>query len=83
MYFRSPTGFNGRIEDVVVDENNRGKGICKKLMFNAIEYSRQLGIKQIELTSNPQRIAANKIYCNLNFELIKTNVYRFKPEPPC
>jgi ribosomal protein S18 acetylase RimI-like enzyme len=63
------------IEDVVIDESQRGKGFGEDLMLFAIDYSRTLGSKSVRLTSRPSRIAANKLYQKLGFELYETNVY--------
>ena len=73
---RIPTGQKVWIEDVVVDDKFRGKGIGKKLTEFAINYATQLGIKEINLTSNPARIAGNKLYQKLGFIERETNVYR-------
>ncbi len=70
------TGTKGWIEDVVVDENQRGKGFGKELMLFAMDYCRSKGIKKIDLTSRPSRIAANRLYAELGFVRRETNVYR-------
>jgi ribosomal protein S18 acetylase RimI-like enzyme len=76
VIFRIPTGDTARIEDVVVDEKWRGKGIGKKMMEHAIQYLQKNGITKIELTSHHSRIAANQLYQSLGFRQIETNVYR-------
>ncbi len=73
---RIPTGQKVWIEDVVVDNKFRGKGIGQKLTQFAIDYAIKRGIKEINLTSNPARIAGNKLYQKLGFVLRKTNIYR-------
>ncbi|MFA5831731.1 MAG: GNAT family N-acetyltransferase [Candidatus Paceibacterota bacterium] len=73
------SGTVARVEDVVVAETHRGQGIGKKLMEAALSYKWTEGAKvpaMIELTSNPSRIAANKLYQSLGFEKYDTNVYR-------
>jgi len=72
-----PTGTKLWIEDVVVDEAYRGKGIGKDLMKTAIEYARSSGARSVDLTSRPDRVAANKLYRKLGFDLRETNVYRY------
>lgn len=64
------------IEDVVVDQNFRGLGIGKKLVLEALSHAKKLGIKQVNLTSRPQRETANKLYLSLGFEIYNTNYYR-------
>ena len=75
--YNIPTGTKVWIEDVVVDETHRGKGIGKALILHAISFAESAGAKSVELTSRPSRIAANKLYHELGFMLRETNVYRF------
>jgi GNAT superfamily N-acetyltransferase len=72
-----PTGVKVWIEDVVVDESQRGKGIGMELMNTAINFAITLGAKSVELTSRPSRIEANKLYLKMGFVLRETNVYRY------
>ena len=74
--YRSPTGTKAWIEDVVVDETYRGKGLGRLLTQHAIDYARSQQVNLIMLTSNPSRIAANKLYQTIGFERKETNVYR-------
>ncbi|MFZ1490488.1 MAG: GNAT family N-acetyltransferase [Ilumatobacteraceae bacterium] len=75
--FRIPTGVRAWIEDVVVDEAVRGKGVGEALNRFAIELARQKGAKTVDLTSRPSREAANRLYRRLGFVQRDTNVYRF------
>jgi ribosomal protein S18 acetylase RimI-like enzyme len=72
-----PSGIKVWIEDVIIDESQRGKGFGKELINFAINYSGTLGAKTIELTSRPSRIAANELYQKLGFIKYETNVYKF------
>ena len=74
----SPTGGKAWIEDVVVDETFRGQGLSKLLVAHAIEFVKSKQIPSLMLTSNPKRIAANKLYQAMGFERRETNVYRMK-----
>ena len=76
--YYSPTGGKAWIEDVVVDETFRGQGISKQLVAHAIEFVKSQQIPLLMLTSNPKRIAANKLYQAMGFERKETNVYRMK-----
>ena len=76
--YHSPTGGKAWIEDVVVDEAFRGQGLSKLLVAHAIEFTKSQGIPSLMLTSNPKRIAANKLYQTIGFERKETNVYRMK-----
>jgi len=72
-----PTGTKFWIEDVVVDKAFRGKGTGKELMLHAMKFAKSTGAKSVDLTSRPSRVAANKLYQELGFELRETNVYRY------
>ena len=76
--YYSPTGGKAWIEDVVVDETFRGQGLSKQLVAHAIEFVKSQQIPLLMLTSNPKRIAANKLYQTMGFERKETNVYRMK-----
>ena len=76
--YYSPTGGKAWIEDVVVDEAFRGQGLSKLLVAHAIEFVKAQQIPSLMLTSNPKRIAANKLYQAMGFERKETNVYRMK-----
>jgi GNAT superfamily N-acetyltransferase len=72
-----PSGTKVWIEDVLVDESQRGKGIGKELMFFAINFAKSAGAESIELTSRPSRVEANQLYKKIGFVLRETNVYRY------
>ncbi len=76
--FRIPTGLRAWIEDVVVDETARGRGIGEALNRAAIERARAAGATTVDLTSRPSREAANRLYQRLGFEERQTNVYRLE-----
>lgn len=65
------------IEDVVVDENFRGKGIGTGLIKYVLKIASEKGIKYVNLTSNPKRVEANKLYQKLGFKIVETNYYRY------
>lgn len=76
----SPSGKKAWIEDVVVDEIYRGKGIAKKMVSYAIDWTRRQDIPQLMLTSNPKRVVANQLYAQMSFQRKETNVYRMNPK---
>ncbi len=78
--FRIPTGVRAWIEDVVVDEAGRGRGVGEALNRFALELARSKGAKTVDLTSRPSREAANRLYRRLGFVARDTNVYRFTLE---
>jgi ribosomal protein S18 acetylase RimI-like enzyme len=75
--YNIPSGIKVWIEDVVVDETQRGKGFGKELILFAINYSKGLGANTIGLTSRPSRIAANGLYQRIGFIQYETNVYKY------
>ena len=77
VLYRVPTGVRGYIEDVVVDERVRGRRIGEALMQACLHRAELEGAPQVMLTCNPARVAANKLYIRMGFELRKTNVYRY------
>lgn len=80
IVYQIPTGRRARIEDVIVDARARGMGIGEALTALAIQRAFAAGAANVELTSNPARLAANRLYQRLGFSLRQTNVYRFLPE---
>ncbi len=80
IIFMIPTGRRAWIEDVVVDEASRGRGVGEALTTAAIREARVRGVRTIDLTSRPSREAANALYRKLGFTSRETNVYRFTIE---
>ena len=74
---RIPTGLRAWIEDVVVDERVRGAGIGSALVSEALAIARAEGARTVDLTSRPDRVAANRLYERLGFARRETNVYRY------
>lgn len=63
------------IEDMIVDENQRGKGLGEKILLDLIGWAKKQGVEVVELTTNPKRIAANALYQKIGFKLHETNHY--------
>ena len=78
VLFRIPTGRKAWVEDVVVDEKARGRGVGKLLTEHAIQVAREHGAHSVDLTSRPSREVANALYQRVGFEQRVTNVYRFQ-----
>jgi ribosomal protein S18 acetylase RimI-like enzyme len=77
ILYRVPTGLRAYIEDVVVDERARNKRVGEALTQQCLEWAQEAGAPQAMLTCSPGRLAANKLYQRMGFELRKTNVYRY------
>lgn len=68
--------FESRIEDVVVDESARGRGVGEALVNACIEVARSRGASIIELQTARVREAANRLYERMGFERRDSNPYR-------
>jgi ribosomal protein S18 acetylase RimI-like enzyme len=66
--YRVPTGIRSIVEDVIVDEEFRRKGIAEALLRQAIEAARKAGAGNISLSANESRQAANQLYQKLGFK---------------
>jgi ribosomal protein S18 acetylase RimI-like enzyme len=78
VLFRIPTAIRAWIEDVVVDESARGRGVGEALNREALRVAADAGARTVDLTSRPSREAANRLYQRLGFKLRDTNVYRIE-----
>jgi ribosomal protein S18 acetylase RimI-like enzyme len=76
--FRIPTGVGVWIEDVVVDEAARGQGIGEALVREGVRLAESTGARAVNLTSRPDRAAANRLYRRLGFVRRETNFYRLE-----
>ena len=76
--FESPTGRKASIEDVVVQKAFRGRQLGKQLMQHVIDYAKSLAPINLQLTSRPERVAANALYQALGFQKRETNAYRME-----
>jgi ribosomal protein S18 acetylase RimI-like enzyme len=77
VVFRIPTGLRAWIEDVVVDQAVRGRGVGEMLTREAIRRAAEKGARTVELTSRSSREAANRLYQRLGFTRRDTNLYRY------
>ncbi len=77
-FYMIPTGLKAWIEDVVVDESVRGRGVGELLNRAALDEARRRSIDSVSLTSRPSREAANRLYQRIGFELRETNIYRYR-----
>lgn len=66
------------IESVVVSGQCRGRGYGKALMSALIEAAGRFGAHHIQLTSNPARVAANRLYQAMGFTRYETNCYKLE-----
>jgi len=64
---------------VIVDEAARGRGIGEALTREAMRLATEASVRTVELTSAPEREAANRLYRRLGFDRRATNVYVWRP----
>ena len=77
VVFLIPTGTRGWIEDVVVSEDARGKGVGRLISERAVSLANELGAKTIDLTSRPSRTIENNLFKKIGFVQRETNIYRY------
>ena len=63
------------VDDVVISDAYRRQGIATKIMCELLNIAKSRGVSQLRLTSRSARIAANKLYQPLGFQIGNTNVY--------
>jgi len=76
--YRVPTGIRSIVEDLVVDERMRRRGIAEALLRRAIDIAREAGAQGVSLTSNPRREAASRLYLAMGFRRRNTNAYFYE-----
>ena len=72
----SPTGTKASVEDVIVSSAYRGQHLGKQLMKYVLEQAKAFAPIELHLTSNPMRVAANKLYQSIGFQKKETNCYQ-------
>ena len=78
VIFGASIGKNAYLEDFVVDQSARGKGIGN-LLFNAYEdWAREKGCKNLEFTCGQGREAAQQFYRDHGAATYDTNFFRKK-----
>jgi ribosomal protein S18 acetylase RimI-like enzyme len=78
VVFRIPTGRRAWIEDVVVDESARGRGVGEALTRAAIDLATEKGARTVDLSSRPAREAANRLYRRIGFAPRDSTMYRYR-----
>lgn len=65
----------GRLEDIFINPEFRGKGYGKKIIKSLVEIGTTLKLNHLTLTSNQTRLLARQIYIDLGFEKYETEVF--------
>jgi len=76
IVYTTPFWIKARLDEVVVDESARGKGVGAALVKASLDIAREKGAEVVELQSGVQREEANRLYPRMGFKLRETNVYR-------
>ena len=76
IVFTTPFWIKARLDEVVVDEAARGKGVGAALVKASLTVARDKGAQVAELQSRKSREAANRLYQRMGFELRDSNLYR-------
>ena len=61
VFYWVPSGVKTWIEDVIVSDKARGKGVATALMWHALGLAREKGAEKVDLSSRPWREAANSL----------------------
>ena len=77
VIFRIPTGIRAWIEDVVVDDSARGRGVGEALTREALRIAGLAGARTVELTTRPSREAAGRLYERVGFARRDSRLYRY------
>src|SRR5690606_8528341 len=72
------SGHKGWIEDVVVDDADRGKRSGKKWMEHLLNYSSEMNLTEVLLFTESHRTVARKLYENLGFRSKDSSLYVLK-----
>jgi GNAT superfamily N-acetyltransferase len=76
IVYTTPFWIKARLDEVVVDESARGKGVGAALVQASLDLARKKGVEVVELQSGVNREEANRLYPRMGFKLRETNVYR-------
>jgi ribosomal protein S18 acetylase RimI-like enzyme len=79
VVFRIPTGVRAWIEDVVVDAAAGRHGTGTALVSDAVDRATKAGVRSVDLTTRPARVAAGNLYERIGFSQRDTRVYRYTP----
>jgi len=79
IVYTTPFWIKARLDEVVVDQSARGKGVGEAIVRACLDVARERGAQVAELQSGrgPARDVANRLYRGMGFQLRDSNLYRF------
>jgi GNAT superfamily N-acetyltransferase len=80
VVYSTPFWIKARLDEVVVDESARGKGVGEALVHACLKIGRERGAQVAELQSarRPERAAAHRLYERLGFRRRESDVFRIE-----
>src|SRR2546427_5865957 len=78
IVYTTPFWIKARLDEVVVDDSARGRGVGEALVKAALDVGREKGAQVAELPSGrgPARDAAHRLYDRLGFRIRESDVMR-------
>jgi GNAT superfamily N-acetyltransferase len=78
LCYTTPFWIKARLDEVVVDQAARGKGVGEALVKASLDLARSKGVQVVELQSGrgPNRAAAHRLYERLGFKVRDSDVFR-------
>jgi GNAT superfamily N-acetyltransferase len=80
VVYSTPFWIKARLDEVVVDESARGKGVGEALVHACLKIGRERGAQVAELQSarRTERAAAHRLYERLGFKRRESDVFRIE-----
>jgi len=75
IYLVPDKGYVGTIQSLVTDKDYRKRGFGTEILLHLEAKAKELQLVRLELTSNPKRQSARRIYCSLDYIKSDTNVF--------
>jgi ribosomal protein S18 acetylase RimI-like enzyme len=76
VIYRRMKGRVAQVEDIVVDEEHRRRGVGSKLLTECVRRATAAGSLDVHLTTYPNLEAANRLYLAAGWTKLMTNTYR-------